>query len=118
MLRACVPNTSTKKLNGSVFFKQMLNGTSTNSPGLSTPSEKSPIFGTVNVAPTPAGPPSAFCSKFPFVKAVTVVRRPDRGGLLLWSVNRAWKLNFPAKPEGQPVVLDVVLKVDVSGSND
>src|SRR4030095_6263850 len=95
----------------------MLKGTSTNSPGLSTPSEKSSFFGIVNLAPTPPGPPSAFCSKFSFVKVITLASRSDSGGLLLWSVNLASKLNFPTNPEGQPVVSEVLLKVDVRGSN-
>jgi hypothetical protein len=47
---------------------------------------------------------------------VTLATRSDRGGLLLWSVNLASKLNFPPKPEGQPVVSEVVLKVEVRGS--
>ena len=49
--------TSTKKLKDSWFFKQILNGTSTNSPGLNTPSEKFPTLGIVKVLPTPPGPP-------------------------------------------------------------
>src|SRR4249920_2055928 len=97
----CNPNTSTKKLNGFSSFKQTLNGTSMNSPGLNTPSEKLPVLGTVKVAPTPAGPPSAFCSRLPFVNVTTFTSNFDRDGLLLLE-SLASKLNFARKAAGQP----------------
>ena len=65
VIHRVIPNTFTKKLNGFIWVKHITNGTSSLSPGLRE------VFGGVNIAPTPPGPPSAFCSKFPFVRVVT-----------------------------------------------
>src|SRR4030095_8994331 len=97
---------------------QMLKRTSTNSPGLSSPSEKSPSFTMVKVDPTPPGPKSAFCSKFPLVNVETLAMTWERDGLGLSLVSVALKLNFPIKPPGHPDASVVVLKVELFGTKE
>ena len=93
----CVePKTSTKKLNGARCFKHIVNGTSTNSPGASAPSENSPVSCTVTIAPTPPGPPSAFCKRLPLVKVLTSVISLE-SGLSLMFLSVAVKAEFPNK---------------------
>ena len=65
--------------------------------------------------PTPPGPPSAFRSKLPLVNVVTFAIKLETGVLLVLFVKVALKLNSPTKPDGQPEVLGLELKVDSIG---
>src|SRR5262249_50841450 len=112
-----LPSTSTRNVNCARSLKQIEKGTSTNSPGLSTPSTKPPVFGTVNTDPAPPGPPSAFFNRSPFVKLQTFVSNRVKGWLLRL-VRVATKLKVPTKPAGHPDVSLPVLKVEPTGAKE
>src|SRR5688572_31492928 len=99
-----------------MFLRHTTNGTPTDSPGPSLPSEKSSAAGTGNLAPTPAGCPSAVCSKFSPVNTATSLARFE-SDVSLTFVSLALKLNLPANCVGHPFMSEELTKVDAKGSN-
>src|SRR6516165_6534491 len=88
----------------------MTNGTSTNAF-----LARDPL--TLSIAPTPPGPPSAFCNRSPLLSSMTLTTRFERGVALAVFVSVAKKWNVPTNPEGQPAGGPVV-KLDDIGTNE